>query len=416
MNLAALHRELKFLLGQRFVLGLLVVAFLLSCLAVMSGLNEAKTQQDTIDQLKTQDAAERHNAIAGHSDFGSAAYYIFHYTYDPPGDLAFAAMGARHEQPWQHRIRMLALEGQIYESDTANPELAFAGHFDFALLVAVLTPLFLILLLHDLKAAEKAAGRYELLVATGGSNEPFKSRARVRVALLAAAVLLPFISAALGSGVSLGSVTLFSLVCLAQILFWSFVCVWVANKAYDGPTLATVLVAIWLGFTFVIPSLTSAVIAWVVPTPSGGDIVMTQREAVNDAWDLPKQATMEPFIAEHPEWAEYASVSRPFEWKWYFAFQQVGDQTAAEISEQRQAALQRRQEIATWAAVLSPASLTQLGLRKLAGTDSAAARSYQQRVRDFHASLRDFYYPKLFKDVAYDVSHFDDLPEFEAGS
>ena len=34
----------------------------------------------------------------------------------------------------KHRIRALALEGQIYERDTGNPVLALTGRFDFAFL------------------------------------------------------------------------------------------------------------------------------------------------------------------------------------------------------------------------------------------------------------------------------------------
>ena len=52
---------------------------------------------------------------------------------------------------------------------------------------------------------------------------------------------------------------------------------------------------------------------------------MLQRESVNDAWDLPKEETMQVFLERHPEWADHAKIERPFEWKWYYAFQQVGD-------------------------------------------------------------------------------------------
>ena len=51
------------------------------------------------------------------------------------------------------------LEGQIYENDTTNPELAYLGHLDFAFVIAILTPLFLIMLLYDLRAVERTAGR-----------------------------------------------------------------------------------------------------------------------------------------------------------------------------------------------------------------------------------------------------------------
>ena len=67
----------------------------------------------------------------------------------PPSALAFAARGVRDDLPWKHRIRMLALEGQIYETDAGNPELSRIGKLDFAFVAAFLLPLLLILLLHD---------------------------------------------------------------------------------------------------------------------------------------------------------------------------------------------------------------------------------------------------------------------------
>jgi len=67
---------------------------------------------------------DRDHSLASQSDAGGAAYYAFHFTYDPPSSLAFVSRGIRDDLPWKHRVRMLALEGQIYETDSGNPELS----------------------------------------------------------------------------------------------------------------------------------------------------------------------------------------------------------------------------------------------------------------------------------------------------
>jgi len=46
---------------------------------------------------------------------------------------------------------------------------------------------------------------------------------------------------------------------------------------------------------------------------------------------------------------------------------------------------------------MSPATLLQRTMERLAGTDMRAAITYEQSVRDFHANLRAWYYPKMFK-------------------
>jgi ABC-2 type transport system permease protein len=75
----------------------------------------------------------------------------------------------------------------------------------------------------------------------------------------------------------------------------------------------TVLVGIWLALAVVVPAVVKASVDAAIRVPSGAAIILAQREAVNDAWDLPKEATMIPFVERHPEWAAHASVENPFE-------------------------------------------------------------------------------------------------------
>jgi ABC-2 type transport system permease protein len=149
-----------------------------------------------------------------------------------------------------------------------------------------------------------------------------------------------------------------------------------------------------------------------VPLPSGADIIMTQREAVNDAWDLPKATTMAAFVERHPQWAAHSAVERPFEWKWYFAFQQVGDQKAQALSEALTAGRQQRDQWAGRLAWLAPPVLLERALQALAGTDVQAGLAYEAQVRAFHAALREFYYPKLFLNEPFDPAALQGLPQF----
>jgi ABC-2 type transport system permease protein len=412
--LASFSRELRFFLKQPVAISLILVVAALSALSVWSGLSEVERQQATIERLLIADAKDRQAALAKESDYGGAAYYSFHLTYDPPSKLAFAALGERDASPWKHRIRMLALEAQIYEADTANAELAQVGQFDFAFILSILTPVFLIILLHDLRASERSAGRDDLLVVTSGSdNHLYRSRAFVRVALLGGGICIPFLVGAFVSGTDALSILSVLGIIAAQILFWSLLCLWAAARAYTGPKIASGLLALWMVTTFVIPAISDVFIESIIPAPEGGDIILTQREAVNDAWDLPKKVTMDAFVCEHPEWADYAEINRPFEWKWYYAFQQVGDQSVADMSQRRRIAILKRDEMADWFAYLSPSSLMQRALTRVAGTDVKAAMHYQKHVRNFHGTLRKYYYPLLFDEAVYDEETLARLPQFE---
>ena len=174
--------------------GPLVIAFALSGLSLVNGLLAVKHQEAQIDILQTETAADQAYVLPAQSDAGSAAYYIFHVTYDPPSELAFVALGSRYELPWKHRLRMLALEGQIYENDPGNPELSYLGKLDFAYLVSIVLPLLLIGLLFDLDARERRESRLELLNATSRSGERVLAyRAGARALLLFIATIVPFL-------------------------------------------------------------------------------------------------------------------------------------------------------------------------------------------------------------------------------
>jgi ABC-2 type transport system permease protein len=407
----AVLRETRFLLRDRGALLWIALAFLLSAAATGFGVAEVREQRATIAELRAEDAKDRANALAGQADWGGAAYAAFHLTYAPPSDLAFAALGQRDTAPWLHRVRMLALEGQIHEADTKNADFGLIGRFDFAFLAATIAPLLLILLLHDLRGAERVAGRHDLLVATAGRpSRIWLPRAAVRFAGLGLALLLPFWIGAAVEGASLSKVLLGSALVIGALCVWWLLVEAVGRYKASPPVLLAALVGLWIALALLLPATARAVIEASNPVPDGAEILMLHREAVNDAWDLPKEATMTPFLARHPEWRVLGEVKKPFEWKWFYAFQQVGDQRAEPLAKAYRDGRLARDHAAGMAAFLSPASLVERGFERLAGTDARAMLAYEERVRAYHAELRAFHYPLLFRDPPYDPAVFERLP------
>jgi ABC-2 type transport system permease protein len=387
----------------------------LSVLAVSAGLSEVREQQATIARLVEADRADRLNVLKTQKDWGGAAYYSFHLTFDPPSDFAFAALGRRDDAAWKHRVRMLALEGQIHEPDAGHPLMALIGRLDFAFLAAFVLPLVLIVLLYDLRASECVAGRHDLLVATAGhSARLWQLRAGLRTGGVFVCAALPLVVAAGVSGTAAPTLLAACALLFVYLLFWTVVCVAVAAWQQTGEVILATLVALWILLGVVVPAAGRVAIDRAVPVPSGADIIMTQREAVNDAWDLPKATTMTAFVERHPQWAAYTAVERPFEWKWYYAFQQVGDQKAQALSEAYTAGRLQRDRLAGWLSVIAPPVLLERSLQTLAGTDLRASLAYEARVRAFHASLREFYYPKIFRDERFEPAALEALPHFAA--
>jgi ABC-2 type transport system permease protein len=412
---SAVRREASFLVRDRSVWAWWLVVLCLSVLALAAGLSEVREQKATIGRLVEADRADRRNVLAAQKDWGGAAYYSFHLTFDPPSDFAFAALGWRDEAAWKHRVRMLALEGQIHERDAGHPVLALIGRFDFAFVAAFVLPLVLIVLLHDLRASERVAGRHDLLVATAGkSTRLWHLRAGLRAGGVFVGAAVPLLLAGSVGGTAKPTVLLACALLLVYVLFWTVVCAAVAAWQQTGEVILATLVALWILLGVVVPAAGRMAIDRAVPVPSGADIIMTQREAVNDAWDLPKATTMTAFVERHPQWAAHTAVERPFEWKWYYAFQQVGDQKAQALSEAYTAGRLQRDRLAGWLSVIAPPVLLERSLQTLAGTDLRASLAYEARVRAFHASLREFYYPKLFRDERFEPAALEALPHFAA--
>ncbi|MEO0576582.1 MAG: DUF3526 domain-containing protein [Pseudomonadota bacterium] len=411
---SAFVREAAFVMRDRAIVTAVFVALVLSIVSVTSGSLEVRDQQRTIGSLLETDAEERRLTFFEQSDWGSAAYYSFHLTYDPPSAFAFAALGQRDSTAWKHRVRMLAMEGQIHERDAGNPVFALIGRFDFAFLVTFVVPLLLIALLHDLRAAERAVGRHDLLVATATNAKAFWfTRATVRAVGVYIAVIIPLIIGGVLSRTSPITMLLASAAVALYIAFWMWVCLRVSAWQQSAGAIVSALLGVWVLLAVVVPALGRIVIDQTVSLPHGSDILLTQREAVNDAWDLPVVTTMDAFVARHPEWAPYTEVGQEgFEWKWYYAFQQVGDQHVEPLTNAYREGRLLRDRWASRIALLSPPALMERTLQKLADTDIPASIAYELEVRRYHDSLREFYYPKLFKGEAFDPQAFERLPVF----
>ena len=140
------QHELRLFLRQRIAIPALLLMLLLAAASVWAGLVEVDRQNAVIDRIQPQQEQDL-AAVAAHAlrdrDPGNAAYYTFHATWDRPSPLAFAALGQRDIAPYVLRVRALALEGQIHESESYNAELALPGRFDWAFVLTFLAPLVL---------------------------------------------------------------------------------------------------------------------------------------------------------------------------------------------------------------------------------------------------------------------------------
>jgi ABC-2 type transport system permease protein len=406
-------RELRFLAHAPSALGALVLLTVLAAAAVALGLADVRRQQAAIEGALALQVAEEASVRRHAADAGSAAYYTFLPTWNEPSDLAFAALGQRDVAPYLLRIRALALEGQLYESEAGNPELALPGRFDFAFVLVFLAPLVLIALLHDLVSGEREAGRLATLrVLAGSTRRLWAARAAIRALGVLLALAVPLGVGMAVSGTTSARAAGALAVVAGTVVFWTAACVLVASRDWRSSVGATALAATWFVLTLVVPAAAHLAVNAAVPIPPGAEIARDNREAVHDAWDLPRQQTLARFYASHPQWSHSAPLATTFHWKWYFAFQQLGDEHVAGRSRAHRDGIARREAAAGAVGLVVPPIGLQRALHRLAATDVQAQLEYLDRVRAYHAELRGFYYPYLFDESPFGAADWERLPRW----
>lgn len=221
-----LRYELRLLLRSKVSAAALVLLLMLSLVSVWTGLAATARQNATIDRVAVAQgrdlAAVARQYGKPDGEAGYAAYYTFHLTSDRPSSLAFAAMGQRDIQPYVLRVRALGLQAQLYETETVNPELALPGPFDFAFVLIYLAPLAVIVLMHDLISGEREAGRLRLLSALPAApGVLWLQRSGLRLALVLAALLAPFLIGAVVARAPIADVAMLCLVAVLYVAFWT---------------------------------------------------------------------------------------------------------------------------------------------------------------------------------------------------
>lgn len=415
--MALVLHEWRLFFRARLSMVAVALLLVLTGLAVAAGVAEVDHQRTTIARLAPLNQADV-AALAGRlgktADPGDAAYYTFHATWDAPSDLAFAAIGQRDVAPYAMRISALSLEGQLYQGETFNPELALPGRFDFAFVLIYLAPLFIIALLHDLISGERESGRLPMLRALPGSaRRLWLRRAGLRLGLILGALLAPLLAGGLLSGAIASNLLAMAGTVMLYVLFWLVVTLLIGSRGWSSIANATTLMGLWITLTLVLPTLANIAITRAIPVEQGVDIMLVQRQNVHAAWEVPREVTMRRFYAGHPKWKDSPPLSPDFEWKWYFAFHQLGDESVASRVKDYRSGLAQRQSWTARLGMVLPAVGAQHLLHRIAETDLDAQLAHQDRIRAFHERLRNFYYGYLFAGRPFSGTDFARAPAWQ---
>lgn len=407
--------ELKNWISGRAAILTLWLVVLAGGFAVYSGAAEIDRQRRVIESLPRIEQAQiqrLQNQFPEGTHAGMAAYSHFIHTVHEPSPWAALSIGQRDIHPYALKIRLLGLQGQLYDSGIENPFKLLSGNFDFVFVIIFLFPLWIIASTYPLVSGEKEEGRWSLLF-----SQPISPlyiigiKLLVRMGGILLLSTLLFLFALLWTGIGWDADALrwwgiFS----AYLLFWFGVAFFVLSFHRSSIFNAVTLAGIWVSWTVLLPALSNLFVTAYFPVPQGVDLTLRQREAVNAGWDKTKEETFERFFKKYPEWSNTAPVTERFAWKWYYAMHQVGDDSVEALSSAYLHQLKQRQAWADRLSGFSPPAWVQMRLTRMAGTDLSNHLAYLESIKKFHEELKRFFYPLIFNERDFKPEDYAKLP------
>jgi ABC-2 type transport system permease protein len=318
-----------------------------------------------------------------------------------PDAWAAFANGQRDVNLYLISVTMLALEGQLYDTEISNPVSMLLGNMDLSFVFIFLFPLVIIAFTYNLISEERERGVWSLLKSqTNHLTRVIWQKLLVRIFAVLATALVLLVAAVfylqLPIELTLAAVTAFIIL---YIGFWFALTFFLISLGKSSNFNASALVFLWVLFCIVIPASLNLVLTQRFSVPEALQNVINQREGYHEKWDMPKEVTMKPFFKHYPQLKKYPfPAALTFSWYWYYAMQQMGDDQAQASRASVESKLSSRQQFTNLVALFIPTIQTQLAINELAGSDLNTHLAFQQSVRQYHEQIRLQFYPAIFQN------------------
>ncbi len=380
----------------------------LTLVLILGGISIIIGKQFLTDQGRLADQAtqmqqehiERNVKLHG-DDLSLLLYYLKFALLNETDPLAGLSVGQSDLNPGVQRIRILALEGQKYDSDLVNPTKLLYGNLDLSFVIVYVFPLLVIAFMYNLFSEERESGTWQMVNVMARSKSKFLlGKLLVRFLLLAGVMLFLIGVGAVVLGVAADTAfLLFTLTALFYLIFWFALCFWVVCLRQNSNVNALVLLTIWLALVVLLPAFVNNYITNNYPLPEALSTMIKQRDGYHVKWDTSKKETMEKFYEEYPQFANYGFPSeKGYSPTWYYAMQHMGDVESREDSRAMQLKIRSREASSRMWAQVIPSMQAQLVFNEVAGTGLDDYMDFLQYMNEFHENLRLYFYPMIFSN------------------
>ncbi|SDF73607.1 ABC-2 type transport system permease protein [Pedobacter terrae] len=428
--------ELRMLRRQRLVLCLIAFFFLTGLYSIYDGYHLTKKQLTAIDSLernydqKFNELAKNFTAdtttSAGKTSYAQAGIpSVIEYrnplnAIHKPATLSSLSVGQRDILPYYEVITRKRNAVNAPNAEITNPEMLAAGNFDLAYVIIYLFPLLAIALSYNTWSKEKEQQTDRLLAVQGKHLERiivYKLGFRFTVVALLAWLLsaIGIISDSQLSSFNLTTSLLWFFAVTVYLAFWFSTCLLLIKLGKSSAVNALYLLAAWCFFLLVLPAITNAFIRQIYPIPLKMDEAVALRENSEAIWAMPKQALIDTFYANHPNYNSLKSATDTSDnstVRFSAYYDLLGRKMTSVIARYNQ--YPRKQNlISAKLSWINPATKTQYLLNSITESGLTDYLSYQNQVNHFQKTWVDFMTDYIIHNRTLSLADLHHLPEFK---
>ncbi len=379
----------------------LLLITLLGITSIVIGNKHLKRQQDAIAEVNIYQAQHFDRQVALHNeDLGLLLYYAKFAYIKTINPLAGLSIGQADVNPTVKRITIKTFEAQKYDTDLVNPMNLQSGNLDLSFVIIYVFPLLVIVLSFNVLSEETETGTWQLVIIQAKSKLGFIIfKLLIRLVLLYIILLFLFFMAKLMLNLTFDNSFVWMLgLSMLYILFWFLLTFFIVIFKKSSGFNALLLLSVWLVLIILLPAGINSYVSSKYPVPEAFNTAIAQRDGYHVKWDTNKLTTIEKFYKHYPQFKKYGYPTDGFNWLWYYAMQQMGDDDSKKEQDALKEKIKLREQTSKRIASLVPNMHLQLVFNQLAGTSMSQQMDYLEATDTFHEKLRLFFYPKIFEN------------------
>ncbi|SEL96081.1 ABC-2 type transport system permease protein [Aquimarina amphilecti] len=378
----------------------LLLIMLLGVVGIIIGNKHLERRQEAISEVNTYQELHLDRQTELHNeDLGLLLYYAKFAYINTMNPLAGLSVGQTDVNPTVKRITIKTFEAQKYDTDLVNPMNLQSGNLDLSFVIIYLFPLLVIVLTFNVLSEETETGTWRLVAIQAKSKLRFIIyKLLIRLILLYGILIFLFFIAKLLLNLPL-NINFFWMLGLSMlyVLFWFTLTFFIITFKKSSGFNALLLLSVWLVLIILLPAGINAYVSSKYPVPEALSSAIAQRDGYHTKWDTDKLATIEKFYNHYPQFKKYGYPTDGFNWLWYYAMQQMGDDDSKKQREALSEKIKLREQTSRQVASILPNMHLQLIFNQLAGTSMSQQMDYLEATDKFHEKLRLFFYPKIFE-------------------